>query len=190
MVYLDLFLVFLKVGFVSFGGGYAMIPLIEYEVQSHNWLTTQQFTDAIAIAGMSPGPIATNSAIFVGYNVGGVLGAIVAAMAVTLPSLFIVVMVGLFMNKMSKGQAIIDYAFYGLRPVITALILYAAFNFAVQNGIIDGITLVNADWLSILFVFAALSLLLFTKISPVLIILLSGIAGVVVYYDWTSLFGF
>jgi len=189
MVYWDLFIVFLKIGFVSFGGGYAMIPLIEYEVQSHSWLSTQQLTDAIAIAGMSPGPIATNSAVFVGYHVGGVPGAMIAALGVSLPSLLIVVLIGVFMKKMSKNNSIMDYAFYGLRPVITALILYAAFNFAIQNGIIDGMTFANANWTGILFVFIALGLLLFTKISPVMIILLSGIAGVVVYYDWTGFFG-
>jgi len=190
MVYWDLFIVFLKVGFVSFGGGYAMIPLMEYEVQSHNWMTTQQFTDGIAIAGMSPGPIATNSAVFVGYHVEGIFGAAIAAFAVSLPSLLIVVLIGLFMKKMNKNNTtIMDYAFYGLRPVITALILYAAFNFAIQNGIIDGLNFANTDWIGILFVFTALGLLLFTKISPVMIILLSGIAGVVVYYDWSGVFG-
>jgi chromate transporter len=181
MVYLDLFLVFLKIGFVSFGGGYAMIPLIEYEVATYNWMTTQEFTDAIAIAGMSPGPIATNSAVFVGYHVGGVLGASVAAIAVTLPSLLIVVLIGLFMQRMTTGKNVMDYAFFGLRPVITALIAYAAINFAVQNGIMD-LAIANVDWVGILFVIAALGFLLFTKVSPVFVILVAGIAGIVVYY--------
>jgi len=181
MVYWDLFIVFLKIGFVSFGGGYAMIPLIEYEVAAHEWMAFREFTDAIAIAGMSPGPIATNSAVFVGYHVGGVLGASIAAVAVTLPSLLIVVLIGLFMQRMTTGKHVMDYAFLGLRPVIAALIAYAAINFAIQNGIID-LAIAYIDWGGVLFVIAALALLLFTKISPVFVILMAGIAGIVVYY--------
>src|SRR5699024_1232923 len=136
-MYWSLFLSFLKIGFVSFGGGCAMIPVIEYEVQAHHWLTTREFTDAVAIAGMAPGPIATNSAVFVGYKVGGVTGSVVAALAVSLPSLIIVVLIALFMKKI-ENSPMMDYAFYGLRPVITGLIVYAAIKFALQNDILDG----------------------------------------------------
>lgn len=170
-MYWDLFFSFFKIGFVSFGGGYAMIPLIEFEVQSNNWLTAQQLTDAIAIAGMSPGPIATNSTVFVGFQVAGIPGAIVSAFAVSLPSLLIVVLIALFMNRMKSDNSLMDSAFYGLRPVIAALIMYAAINFAVQNDIIQGMSLVSVDWISILFVFIALGMLLFTRISPVMVIL-------------------
>src|SRR5690625_4764522 len=174
-MYLDLFLSFLKIGFVSFGGGYAMIPVIEYEVQAHHWLTTQEFTDAVAIAGMSPGPIATNSAVFVGYKVGGMLGATISAIAVSIPSLIIVVIISIFMYKM-KDQSLMDYAFYGLRPVITGLIAYAAIKFAIQNDIIGGLQgFMNFDWIGILFVLAGLGLILFTRINPVMVILLSGV---------------
>lgn len=182
MAYWDLFIVFLKIGFVSFGGGYAMIPLIEYEVAEHGWMTTQQFTDAVAIAGMSPGPIATNSAVFVGYHVAGVFGAVIATVAVSVPSLLIVILIGIFMARMNKEHSLMNQAFIGLRPVITALIAYAAVNFAIQNGMIDGVSLGGIDWISLLFTVVALGLLLFTKVSPVLVILLSGIAGVIVYY--------
>jgi chromate transporter len=177
---LQLFVSFLKIGFVSFGGGYAMIPVIEYEVQAHQWLTTQQFTDAVAIAGMSPGPIATNSAVFVGFKVGGVAGAVVAAFAVSLPSLLIVVLISVFMYKM-KDQSLMDYAFYGLRPVITGLIAYAAIKFAVQNGII-GMQLVQFDWIGVLFIIGGIALILFTRINPVMVILLSGMLGMIIYY--------
>ncbi|MBP2076033.1 chromate transporter [Oceanobacillus polygoni] len=181
-MYWNLFLTFFRIGLVSFGGGYAMLPLIEYEVKSNNWLTTQQLTDAIAIAGMSPGPIATNSAVFVGYNVGGILGAIISAIAISFPSLIIVVLIALFVSKVKSNHSIISYVFYGLRPVITALIVYAAINFAIQNNIIQGISLIDVDWISIVFVFIALAMLLFTKLSPVIIIFLSGLAGIIVYY--------
>lgn len=177
----NLFLSFFKIGVVSFGGGYAMIPVIEYEVRAHQWLTTQEFTDAVAIAGMSPGPIATNSAVFVGYKVGGVMGAVVSAFAVSLPSLIIVVLIALFIRKM-KNSPIMDYAFYGLRPVITGLIIYAAIKFAIQNDIITGLQIMSYDWIGILFVVGGLLLILFTKLNPVMIIFLSGIMGIVIYY--------
>lgn len=180
MLYWQLFISFVKIGFVSFGGGYAMIPVIEHEVQAHQWLTAQEFTDAVAIAGMSPGPIATNSAVFVGFQSGGMLGATIAAIAVTLPSLMLVVLLSIFMYKM-KSTSFMDDAFYGLRPVITGLIAYAAFNFAMQNGMIN-LQQMQFDWISILFVLGGLSLIFFTRINPVMVILLSGIMGVVVYY--------
>lgn len=181
-MYWNLFLSFFKIGLVSFGGGYAMLPLIEYEVKSNNWLTTKQLTDAIAIAGMSPGPIATNSAVFVGYHVGGILGAIVSTIAISLPSLIIVVLIALFVSRMKSDHSIMNHVFYGLRPVITALIVYAAINFAIQNNIINGLSLAAVDWISILFVCMALALLLFTRLSPVFIIFLAGVAGIIVYY--------
>src|SRR5690625_7366439 len=101
-MYWSLFLSFLKIGFVSFGGRYALVPVIEYEVQAHQWLTTQEFTDAVAIAGMSPGPVATNSAVFVCYKVGVMLGATISAISVSIPSLIIVVLLSIFMYRM-KG---------------------------------------------------------------------------------------
>ncbi|HLQ96076.1 chromate transporter [Virgibacillus alimentarius] len=180
-MYWNLFVSFLKIGFISFGGGYAMIPVIEYEVRAHQWLSTQEFTDVVAIAGMSPGPIATNSAVFVGYKVGGMLGAAISAVAVSLPSLLIVVLLSLFMYKMKKRN-FMDDAFYGLRPVITGLIAYAAIHFAMQNDMIGTSKLLGFEWIGILFVIAGLGLLLFTKINPVMVILLSGVMGVVIYY--------
>ncbi len=101
MVILQLFAVFFVVGLVSFGGGYAMIPVIEREVTSHHWLTTQQLTDVIALAGMAPGPIATNSAIIIGYRTSGWLGACAAAAGIVLPSLLILIVVAAFFAKIS-----------------------------------------------------------------------------------------
>lgn len=91
MILFELFWMFLLIGFVSFGGGYAMIPIIEIEVIKKGWMTTQEFTDVIAVAGMSPGPIATNSAIFVGYQVEGITGAIAAGLGMVIPSLLLVI---------------------------------------------------------------------------------------------------
>ena len=181
-LYANLFLTFVKIGFVSFGGGYAMIPVIEYEVHANGWMSSQEFTDVVAIAGMSPGPIATNSAVFVGYHTGGIWGAIISLIAVSLPSLLIVFIIALFISKVSK-HSYMNHVFYGLRPVIASLIAYAAIRLALQNEIIGaGIHWWNLDWMGAGFIVLALSALLFTKINPVFIILGSGLLGIIIYY--------
>jgi chromate transporter len=175
----SLFVTFLKIGFVSFGGGYAMIPMMEYEIQKHGWLTDQQFTDAVAIAGISPGPIATNCAVFVGYKIAGILGAITSLFAISLPSLLLILLIALFFKKI-QDNPIVQSAFYGLRPVITGLIGYAAIRFAMQNHLLGGEH--GFDGRGFLVLFAALGVLLLTKIHPVLLILFSGILGIVIYH--------
>lgn len=175
----SLFLTFCKIGLVSFGGGYAMIPLIEYEVLQHEWLTPQQLTDAIAIAGMSPGPIATNIAIFVGYKIEGVLGAILATVAISLPSLILVLLITVFLSNVRK-HGVIQAAFYGLRPVIAGLIFFAAVRFALHNQLIGGERIV--DGTGVILTLGALAALLLAKMHPLIVIVLSGIVGVVLYY--------
>lgn len=174
----DLFIAFVKIGFVSFGGGYAMIPVIEYEVQRHGWLTTPQFTDVIALAGMTPGPLATNAAVFVGYKSAGIIGAIISGIGITLPSFLIMILLSFYLARITK-HPLLQSAFYGLRPVITGLICYAAIRFAIQNQIIGGTNMV--DGAGVLIMLGVLGVLLFTKVHPVVVILLSGVAGVMIY---------
>lgn len=174
----DLFIAFVKIGFVSFGGGYAMIPVIEYEVQRHGWLTTQQFTDVIALAGMSPGPLATNAAVFVGYKTAGMLGAVIAIVGISLPSLLIILLLSVYLARIQQ-HPLLQSAFYGLRPMITGLICYAAIRFSIQNQLIGGAN--GFDGAGVLIMAGALGVLLFTKIHPVFVILLSGAVGVVIY---------
>ena len=135
MELLALFWTFLLIGAVSFGGGYAMIPVIEAEVSKHGWMTTQEFTDVIAVAGMSPGPIATNSAIFVGYHTASLPGAVAATIGMVLPSLAIILIIASFFFKFHQ-LPIVQSAFYGLRPIITGLIIYSAIHFALSNQLI------------------------------------------------------
>ena len=136
MVLWELFSTFFIIGFVSFGGGYAMIPVIETEVSQHGWMTTQQFTDAIAIAGMSPGPIATNSAVLVGYSAAGVTGAMIAALGILLPAIILVIVVGTFFIKLHHNL-VVQSMFYGLRPIVTSLVIYAAISFALSNHLLS-----------------------------------------------------
>jgi len=178
MILLDLFYTFLKIGFVSFGGGYAMIPVIEQEVSSHGWMTIQEFTDVIAVAGMSPGPIATNSAIFVGYNTAGLMGAIVSAVGMVLPSLLIVILVATCFYKINENEWV-KSALYGLRAVVTGLIFYGAIRFARSNGIIGEIT---TESIILIIMFAiGLFLLLKVRVHPIFVILGSGVMGVMIF---------
>lgn len=178
MIYWDLFITFLMIGFVSFGGGYAMIPVIERQVTEHGWMSIQDFTDVIAVAGMSPGPIGTNSAIFVGYQVAGLSGAVFAAAGMVLPSLLIVILVGLFFSKMDKNKWV-QSAFYGLRPIITGLIFYGAIRFAVSNHIIG---VMSMDTLgALLFFGCSLIALLRFRMHPFYVIIISGLSGVAIY---------
>ncbi|AZV45355.1 chromate transporter [Peribacillus asahii] len=179
MILWELFRTFFVIGFVSFGGGYAMIPVIEAEASQHGWMTTQQFTDVIAIAGMSPGPIATNSAILVGYSTAGIAGAIIATLGVLLPSIILVLVVATFFTKL-QNYSIVQSIFYGLRPIVASLVIYAALSFALSNNLIT----INVSWhtVSLLFIFGlSLVLLLKFRWHPIYIIILSGLVGVALY---------
>ncbi|WP_078549541.1 chromate transporter [Litchfieldia alkalitelluris] len=175
----DLFSTFFMIGFVSFGGGYAMIPLIQQEVvEKHGWMTVQSFTDVIAVAGMSPGPIATNSAIFIGYEQMGMAGAFMSALGMILPSLMIIITIGAIFYRIQKSL-VVKSAFYGLRSIITGLIVYAAILFAKNNGLVS-----SFSWhtLSLLVIFGlSLLALIRFRIHPVYVILLSGLVGVALY---------
>jgi len=179
MVFLELFLVFCLIGAVSFGGGYAMIPAIEMEVTNRGWLTTSEFTDIIAVAGMSPGPIATNSATVVGYHVAGIPGAIISSIAMTLPSLAIILVIAMLFTKFNEHE-LVKSAFYGLRPIITSLIIFAAIKFSISNGIISSSFSIEMLLLLVIFISALFSLL-YLKIHPALVIVLSGIIGVIIF---------
>lgn len=178
MILIELFWMFLLIGFVSFGGGYAIIPIIEMEVIKKGWMSTQQFTDLIAIASMSPGPIATNSSILVGYKVQGIAGAIAAGLGMVLPSLILVILIAVFFYRIHKNKYV-ESAFYGLRPIITGLIGYAAIKFAISNHLVDSISWYSS---SLLLIFA-LSLFALIKLRwhPALVILISGILGAAIY---------
>lgn len=175
----DLFLTFFKIGFVSFGGGYAMIPLIQQEaVERHHWMTTSEFSDVIATAGMSPGPIAANSAVFIGYSQMGFPGAMLAAAGMMLPSLLIILLIGSIFYKV-QDHRIVKSAFYGLRAVITGLIIYAALLFAQNNGLFASWNWhMASQWL----IYACCLIALFRyRMHPVHVILLSGLVGIAVY---------
>ncbi len=137
MIYWQLFLAFFKIGLFGFGGGYAILSLIQHEIDHYGWMTQQEFTDIIAISQMTPGPIGINSATYVGYTASGsVLGAMVATFAIVLPS-FLIMLVLCRLYIRLKGNVYIEGAFVGLRPVVVGLIASAALLLMNNDNFID-----------------------------------------------------
>lgn len=149
-----------------------MLPLLEKEIIiTHNWLTSQEFVDIFAISEMTPGPIAVNSATFLGYKVAGFLGAIVATFAVILPSFIVITFLYLSIEKF-KDSKYLDWIFQGIRPVVLGLILAAGITVA-KTGVTDIRGLFIAGLL-----FYVVS---FKKLNPIWAIVLGGLLGVVLY---------
>ena len=120
---LEIFLTFLRIGAFTFGGGYAMIPLIQKEtVEKHGWISDKDILEIVAIAESTPGPIAVNSATFVGYRVCGFTGALCATLGVVLPS-FLVITAIAFVLREFQSMKVVQYAFFGIRAGVLALIL-------------------------------------------------------------------
>ena len=113
MIYIKLLLTFMKIGLFSFGGGYAMIPMIEKEIEGHGWLSATEFFDIVAIAEMTPGPIAVNSATFVGYRTAGYFGGLIATIGVAIPSLVLILIISRYFFKFQK-HPLNTAVFYGL----------------------------------------------------------------------------
>jgi chromate transporter len=171
-IFIKLFISFFKIGAFSFGGGYAMLPLIEEEViQLNNWITTSEFIDILAISEMTPGPIAINSATFLGYKIAGLMGSAVATFAVTLPSFLIMTIIFLSINKF-KDSPYVEWAFEGIRPVVIGLILAAAINIGMT-------TLV--DLKSIVIAILLFYVVAFKNLNPIIAIVIAGILGIILY---------
>ena len=125
MIYLTLFLTFLQIGALSFGGGYGMISLIREVVISNNWLTEEQFLSFIAVAESTPGPLAVNMATFIGSSQAGFLGALVATLGVVLPSFVIILIIAALINNLLK-YAGVKSVLNGIQPTIIGLIIATA----------------------------------------------------------------
>ena len=137
MIYFELFYVFFLIGLFTFGGGYAMIPMIQSEVVGRNWISSNALTDFIAISEATPGPFAINIATFVGSHTAGILGSICATLGVVLPSFIIILLVAFVMTKIIKNR-FVQGALRGVRPIILALILSTAIIFFVKMLLFSG----------------------------------------------------
>jgi len=194
MIYLKLLITFFKIGLFCFGGGYGMIPIIEREIIANNWLTSQEFVNIISVSEMTPGPIAINTATFVGYKIGGIPGGAVATIGVVLPSLILILGIAYYLLKFQHLSAIKD-TIYGIKPVVLALIIQAALFVAGNTFFKEGAgikDLLNFNSTSYFFgvinpaaiaiTVISLAILLLSKIHPILVILAAGAAGIILYY--------
>lgn len=171
---LQIFFSFLKIGFFCFGGGYAILPLIEKEVIiAHGWITYAQFIDIVAIAEMTPGPVAINMATFVGYRTAGIPGAIASTTGVILPSLLLTIIISRFLQMFYEVPAV-QAVFRGLRPAVIALITLAAIMVIRTSVSIQ-------DLGSIAILLITFSLLTFSRVNPILVILGAGLLGLIIY---------
>ncbi len=187
MIFLQLFYTFFKIGLFGFGGGYAMISMIQGEVVTrHEWLSSNEFTDIIAISQMTPGPIGINSATYVGYsavvNAGyshavGILGSTIATVSVVLPSFILMVLISKFFLKYQK-HPIIASVFEGLRPGVVGLLAAAAL--VLMNR--ENFGTYNWQILTSIILFAGTFIASYCyKVNPILLIVICGIIGYVTF---------
>lgn len=176
---LELFLSFVQIGAFSFGGGLAALPLIQNQiVELHGWMTLTQFTDLISIAEMTPGPIAVNSATFVGLSLAGVHGAIIATLGCLLPACIFVAFLGFCYYKF-KDLAILQGVLSGLRPAVVSMISVAGitiFLLAMFGEKGDSFNIVSMVIFLVAFIILRLK-----KFHPILVLLGSGVIGCIVY---------
>lgn len=165
--YGQLFLIFFKIGAFTFGGGYAMIPLIRREVVERKWINEKDMMDIIAVSESTPGAFAVNSATFVGYQLGGVFGAIMATLGVTLPSFLIILAISFVLKQFEEFRAV-QYAFTGIRAGVFVLILSACYSMYKQC---------KKNWFSYSIMVAAFISVGFFKTSAILILILCAIIG-------------
>ena len=176
--YLKLIWAYLKIGLFGFGGGYAMLSLIQREVVDSGWITSQMFTDIVAISQMTPGPIGINSATYIGYVVtGSVLGSLITTITVVLPP-FILTLIASHYIQRHKHSPFIKGAFMGLRPVVVGLIASAAL--LLMNSENFGY-LMNERLITIAICVASFCVVYFTRIHPILVIVLAGLVGLLVF---------
>ena len=180
MVLWELFLSYLQIGMFSFGGGLAAMPLIKNQVVDvHHWMTMEQFSDLVTIAEMTPGPIAVNSATFVGIQVAGFLGAIVATIACILPAMVVVNILGYLYYKY-RELTIIDGVLKGLRPAVVSLIASAGLSILILSFWGDQVpSLDSTQWLAVLIFAVALFILRKFKKDPIVVMIGCGAAGAI-----------
>lgn len=177
MIYLQLFYSYLKIGFFGFGGGYAMLSLIQNEVVVQNeWMTNAEFADIVAVSQMTPGPIAINSATYVGYTVAGFWGSVVATASVCLPALTLMILITRFFLHL-RDNHYVKGVIAGMRPVVTGMIGAAVLLLMFPESK-DGASFIDGwSWL----LFAVAMIASYKKVNPILLIILSALAGILIY---------
>ena len=167
-IYWDSFKTFFKIGIFTLGGGYAMIPLIEEEVvNKKRWVSRDEFLDLIAIAQSCPGVFAINIAIFIGYKLRKIRGALATALGTALPSFLIILLIAMFFHRF-QDNPVVASIFRGIRPAVVALIAVPTFNLAKSA---------NISWINCWIPIASALLIWLMGVSPIYIIILAGLGG-------------
>ena len=185
MIYLELFLGFFKVGCFSFGGAYGAIPLIRDIVMSYGWLSDELYSYMIAVSESTPGPIMVNLATYIGSNQAGILGAIIATVAVVLPSFIFILLITVLM-KLALKNKYVQAVLRGLKPCVTGIVLATGIYMIVKNCLMIG-KIINVDILSLVITMVlAISMIVYKcmfkkKMSPIMLIVFSAVVGMVVY---------
>lgn len=173
---LTIFLVFLKVGAFTFGGGYAMLPVIQREVvYKQKWVDQAVFFDSLIITQSIPGPLALNNAIIIGQRLRGLRGGLIAALGVITPSILIILAIVAFFLPYFQDNSYVQAVFYGLRPAMVALITAAAINLGRE---------MLRGWASVLLAVILLAAALLFKIHPIAILLSGGLIGLILFRKW------
>lgn len=184
MIYLQLFLSFLQIGAFSFGGGYAAMPLIQEQVViQHSWLTMSSFSNLVTIAEMTPGPIAVNAATFVGTQIAGIPGAIVATLGCILPSCIFVTGLAYIYTKY-RNLSVLQGTLASLRPAVVAMIAKAGVSILVSAFFINGVVSFapeNISFRMVVYFAAALVMLRKFKMTPILVMVLCGLFETAAY---------
>ena len=167
---IEMFIAFFKIGAFTFGGGYAMIPLIEEEVVNNKkWIEKNEFMDILVVSQSLPGALAVNCSIFLGYKIGGFLGAIMALLAVILPSFFIIIIIAAFFMQF-RNNYYVNAAFKGITAAVPMLVLVGAISLGKGS---------NKNKITILTIILGLVGLIIFKLHPVVIIIMSAIYGII-----------
>lgn len=188
MIYIKLFLIFLEIGTVSFGGGYGMISLIREKVLLNGWLNESEFLNFIGVAESTPGPIAVNMATFIGSSQGGVLGSLVATIGVILPSFMIILIIAAFIKNLLKYKGVSAFL-SGVKPCVIGLILATSFTMLLSKvlNVTDYTSEMSFDIFAvIIFVLIVVISALWKKIrkkkpSPIMLIMLSAVLGMMLF---------
>lgn len=184
MIYLELFINFLKIGAFTFGGGYAMLPLVQEQVMAHGWLTEEELINFIAVSESTPGPFAINISTYVGMETGGLFGAFCATLGVVFPSFFIILLIAKCFGHFQESS-IIKGCMVGLKPAVIGLIAAAVISTGRTVLFPNGVSVSSFSSVSFIIpalIFVGMLVLALKKVHPIIIIILSGIIGIVVGY--------
>ena len=184
MIYLTLLFTFMKIGAFTFGGGYAMLPLIQEQVASHGWMTTEELINFVAVSESTPGVFAVNIATYVGIETAGILGAICATGGVVLPSFIIILIVAHCYEKFQNSR-IVKGCMSGLRPTVIGLIMAAGISMGKTVFFPQGFSLAwMGSWQFLMScgIFAGMLVLALKKFHPIVLVSISAAIGIIVGY--------